>query len=150
MFVDTVIEDKSLHKPAFLLGLSITVLAFFFAFNFTNTIFVISTGIRCVKVGAYLTQELGFTNVSRLAGGIVAYDRTLSSDKIFSDKTEIKKVLPIIWREHCIECSMPLCYQSCSLYEKRKDDRCLRLEYGIIPYKFKRNKKIDIKYIFLS
>jgi predicted sulfurtransferase len=35
-------------------------------------------GIRCVKVGAYLTQELGFTNVSRLAGGIIAYDRTLS------------------------------------------------------------------------
>ena len=60
-------------------------------------------------------------------------DFNLSID---SDKTEIKKVLPIIWREHCIECSMPLCYQSCSLYEKRKDDRCLRLEYGIIPYKF--------------
>lgn len=55
---------------------------------------------------------------------------------IDSDETEIKKILPIIWREHCIECSMPLCYQSCSLYEKRKDDRCLRLEYGIIPYKF--------------
>jgi predicted sulfurtransferase/predicted O-methyltransferase YrrM len=35
-------------------------------------------GIRCVKVGAYLTQELGFTNVSRLAGGIIAYDRTLT------------------------------------------------------------------------
>lgn len=35
-------------------------------------------GIRCVKVGAYLTQEMGFTNVSRLAGGIIAYDRTLS------------------------------------------------------------------------
>lgn len=34
-------------------------------------------GIRCVKVGAYLTQELGFTNVSRLAGGIISYDRTL-------------------------------------------------------------------------
>ena len=32
-------------------------------------------GIRCVKVGAYVTQELGFTNVSRLAGGIIAYDR---------------------------------------------------------------------------
>ena len=39
MFVDTVIEDKALHKPAFLTGLSITVLAIFFAFNFTNTIF---------------------------------------------------------------------------------------------------------------
>jgi predicted sulfurtransferase/predicted O-methyltransferase YrrM len=34
-------------------------------------------GIRCVKVGAYLTQEMGFRNVSRLAGGIIAYDRTL-------------------------------------------------------------------------
>lgn len=37
-------------------------------------------GIRCVKVGAYVTQELGFTNVSRLAGGIIAYDRTLRED----------------------------------------------------------------------
>mmetsp|Transcript_18327 Transcript_18327/g.27217 ORF Transcript_18327/g.27217 Transcript_18327/m.27217 type:complete len:647 (-) Transcript_18327:37-1977(-) len=35
-------------------------------------------GIRCVKVGAYLTQELGFTNVSRLAGGIISYDRTVN------------------------------------------------------------------------
>ena len=34
-------------------------------------------GIRCVKVAAYLTQEMQFTNVSRLAGGIVAYDRVL-------------------------------------------------------------------------
>ncbi|MGB0545165.1 MAG: amino acid ABC transporter permease [Candidatus Pseudothioglobus sp.] len=39
MFVDTVVEDKALHKPAFLAGLSITVLTIFFAFNFTNTIF---------------------------------------------------------------------------------------------------------------
>jgi len=39
MFVDTVIEDKALHKPAFLAGLSLTVLAIFFTFNFTNTIF---------------------------------------------------------------------------------------------------------------
>ena len=39
MFVDTVVEDKVLHKPAFLGGLSLTVLAIFFAFNFTNTIF---------------------------------------------------------------------------------------------------------------
>jgi len=37
-------------------------------------------GIRCVKVGAYLTQEMGFTNVSRLAGGIIAYDRTLNNN----------------------------------------------------------------------
>lgn len=31
-----------------------------------------------MKVGAYLTQELGFRNVSRLAGGIIAYDRILN------------------------------------------------------------------------
>mmetsp|Transcript_17800 Transcript_17800/g.35697 ORF Transcript_17800/g.35697 Transcript_17800/m.35697 type:complete len:989 (-) Transcript_17800:127-3093(-) len=35
-------------------------------------------GIRCVKVNAYLTQEMGMTNVSRLAGGIISYDRTLN------------------------------------------------------------------------
>ena len=39
MFVDTVIEDKALHKPAFLIGLFIAVLAIFFALNFTNTLF---------------------------------------------------------------------------------------------------------------
>ena len=39
MFVDTVVEDKALHKPAFLIILSVAVLAIFFAFNFTNTIF---------------------------------------------------------------------------------------------------------------
>ena len=39
MFVDTVIEDKALHKPAFLFGLFIAVLAIFFAFNFTDTFF---------------------------------------------------------------------------------------------------------------
>mmetsp|Transcript_8258 Transcript_8258/g.15560 ORF Transcript_8258/g.15560 Transcript_8258/m.15560 type:complete len:534 (-) Transcript_8258:157-1758(-) len=36
-------------------------------------------GIRCVKVAAYLTQEMGFSNVSRLAGGIIAYDRTINN-----------------------------------------------------------------------
>ena len=30
-------------------------------------------------MGAYLTQEMGFSNVSRLAGGIVAYDRALTN-----------------------------------------------------------------------
>jgi len=39
MFVDTVIEDKALHKPVFLIDLSVTVLAIFFALNFTNTLF---------------------------------------------------------------------------------------------------------------
>ena len=34
-------------------------------------------GIRCIKVGAYLKQELGFANVARLEGGIVSYARHL-------------------------------------------------------------------------
>lgn len=34
-------------------------------------------GIRCIKVGAYLKQELGFQNVARLEGGIVSYARHL-------------------------------------------------------------------------
>ncbi|KAA8497666.1 UPF0176 protein [Porphyridium purpureum] len=34
-------------------------------------------GIRCVKVGAYLEQKMGFTNVKRLKGGIVSYSRML-------------------------------------------------------------------------
>ncbi|CAB9526511.1 UPF0176 protein YceA [Seminavis robusta] len=32
-------------------------------------------GIRCVKVGAYMTQTLGFTNVKRLKHGIIGYQK---------------------------------------------------------------------------
>ena len=39
MYVDTVTEDKSLQKPAFLIGLFVVVLAFFFVFNLTDTFF---------------------------------------------------------------------------------------------------------------
>lgn len=47
-------------------------------------------GIRCVKVGVYLTLEIGFCNVSRLAVGIVAYDQALQNDittPLFQDVT---------------------------------------------------------------
>ena len=60
MFVDTVVEDKALHKPAFLIGLSVTVLAFFFAFNFTNTIF-----------GEFLSPVIGNPEESGLFGRLV-------------------------------------------------------------------------------
>ncbi len=39
MYVDTVTEDKSLQKPVFLIGLFVTVLAFFFVFNLTDSFF---------------------------------------------------------------------------------------------------------------
>ena len=60
MFVDTVIEDKSLHKPAFLLGLSVAVLIFFFAFNFTDTVF-----------GEFLSPVIGNPKESGFFGRIV-------------------------------------------------------------------------------
>ena len=60
MFVDTVVEDKALHKPAFLIGLSVTVLAIFFAFNFTNTIF-----------GEFLSPVIGNPEESGLFGRFV-------------------------------------------------------------------------------
>ena len=60
MFVDTVVEDKALHKPAFLIGLSVTVLAFFFALNFTNSIF-----------GEFLSPVIGNPEESGLFGRFV-------------------------------------------------------------------------------
>ena len=60
MFVDTVVEDKALHKPVFLIGLSVTVLAIFFAFNFTNTIF-----------GEFLSPVIGNPEESGLFGRFV-------------------------------------------------------------------------------
>jgi predicted sulfurtransferase len=38
-------------------------------------------GIRCVKVGAYLTQKLGLTNVARLEHGIVGYKRWVDGQR---------------------------------------------------------------------
>lgn len=35
------------------------------------------------------------------------------------------------WEEHCVECSPPYCYNSCELYRKRKDGRCVRVQNGI-------------------
>ena len=60
MFVDTVVEDKALHKPVFLIGLSVTVLAFFFALDFTNTIF-----------GEFLSPVIGNPKESGLFGRLV-------------------------------------------------------------------------------
>ena len=60
MFVDTVVEDKALHKPAFLIGPSVAVLAFFFVFNFTNTIF-----------GEFLSPVIGNPEESGLFGRFV-------------------------------------------------------------------------------
>ena len=40
-------------------------------------------------------------------------------------------ILP--WEEHCTECAMPECYQTCDLYEARVDGKCRRFIGGISP-----------------
>jgi FkbH-like protein len=37
------------------------------------------------------------------------------------------------WAEHCIECAVPDCYQLCPLYVGRRDRKCARFKYGIVP-----------------
>ncbi len=56
-------------------------------------------------------------------------DNKLPSEFITKDK--IKYVRTLYWDEHCLECSAPACYNTCSLYKPRKDQACMRLEYGI-------------------
>mmetsp|Transcript_5263 Transcript_5263/g.10758 ORF Transcript_5263/g.10758 Transcript_5263/m.10758 type:complete len:818 (-) Transcript_5263:568-3021(-) len=49
-------------------------------------------GIRCVKVGAYLEQRMGFTNVQRLEGGIISYSRYLRESSLSPSKSHFKGV----------------------------------------------------------
>jgi len=50
----------------------------------------------------------------------------------------IEKAAPLYWEEHCIECAVPSCFNSCPLYVKRGDGKCSRFTYGIFTnYKTK-------------
>lgn len=49
--------------------------------------------------------------------------------------SEVSETLLLYWREHCLECTPPECYNSCPLYEERTDRRCIRVKYGIYPNK---------------
>lgn len=51
--------------------------------------------------------------------------------KKVSDLFEVTAVRPTIWEEHCLECSAPQCFSSCSHYEARVDGRCKRFDNGI-------------------
>ena len=91
MFVDTVIEDKALHKPVFLFYLSITVLAIFFAFNFTNTIF-----------GEFLSPVIGVPEESGLFGRFVVsfvLATIFVLNLILISFTRLKIQILIVWIE---------------------------------------------------
>lgn len=51
--------------------------------------------------------------------------------KRVDDIIKITAVRPVIWEEHCLECSAPQCFISCPLYEARVDGRCKRFKNGI-------------------
>lgn len=41
-----------------------------------------------------------------------------------NDKFDVQKVRATMWEEHCLECSAPLCYETCLNYTARQDGRC--------------------------
>ncbi len=43
----------------------------------------------------------------------------------------IEAISLLNWEEHCTECAMPACFQSCDLYQPRKDGKCRRFAQGI-------------------
>ncbi len=43
----------------------------------------------------------------------------------------ISRLALLPWEEHCTECAMPECYQTCDLYAPRKDGKCRRFVEGI-------------------
>lgn len=49
---------------------------------------------------------------------------------LYDNKREIAGELPIVWGEHCVECAMPDCYGTCSMYVPRIDGRCQRFGNG--------------------
>lgn len=51
--------------------------------------------------------------------------------KNIAEVFRIDAVRPTMWEEHCLECSAPLCFQTCSQYEARADGRCKRFYNGI-------------------
>lgn len=59
----------------------------------------------------------------------------LEQYKLPDYKTYIKKVAPLMWGEHCVECAVPECYHHCSLYQEREDGRCKLFNYGIVKRK---------------
>lgn len=57
-----------------------------------------------------------------------------------------QKQLPLMWGEHCIECSAPECYFTCNRFVARPDGHCRRFEDGIEPVVA--NSKLGAKVVF--
>jgi len=90
-------------------------------------------GIRCVKVGAYLEQKMGFRNVHRLAGGIVSYSRMLRESNADGENESLFKGVNFVFDlrigerlsgdilTRCDSCGTP-----CDLQTDCANPRCTR------------------------
>lgn len=50
------------------------------------------------------------------------------------DRFSVTAIRPAMWEEHCLECSAPLCFESCTHYLPRSDGRCKRFENGLYTF----------------
>ncbi len=50
------------------------------------------------------------------------------------DRFRITAIRPATWEEHCLECSAPVCFQSCVHFTARSDGRCQRFDNGFAVY----------------
>ena len=51
--------------------------------------------------------------------------------KKLNEEFTVTAIRPAMWEEHCLECSVPQCYESCAHFEARTDGRCKRFANGI-------------------
>jgi FkbH-like protein len=51
---------------------------------------------------------------------------------LFEPVADLEGLALLLWGEHCIECAVPACYSTCSLYQPRSDLRCRRFQFGCL------------------
>ncbi|CEM30980.1 unnamed protein product [Vitrella brassicaformis CCMP3155] len=83
-------------------------------------------GIRCVKTGAYLVQELGFRNVGRLEGGIINYAKYVKGKgqpSLFKGRNYVfdnrmgENITPDVLAQ-CVQCGKPWSLHTNCRYER--------------------------------
>ena len=62
--------------------------------------------------------------------------------KFTQTQAKISASTALVWGEHCTECAVPHCYQTCGLYQARIDGKCRRFKLGIQNVKRSNNTKI--------
>uniref|UniRef100_A0A7S3A5V4 Rhodanese domain-containing protein n=1 Tax=Rhodosorus marinus TaxID=101924 RepID=A0A7S3A5V4_9RHOD len=86
-------------------------------------------GIRCVKVGAFLEQEMGFKNVDRLEGGIVAYSRFVRNKGLESQFKGVNYVFDLRLGERVTSDVLTQCLNcgaKCDTQTDCANERCRR------------------------